>query len=83
MSILSQFPEQLRPDIEVRCRAALRGEHSHFQCVHAGGRLSFDIAPVPIHGVVMYGVLISGSVVPVAHMAVAPLPAGARGTAVV
>ena len=48
---------------------------------HAGARLSFDIAPVQIHGVVLYGVLISGSVVPVAHMAAAPLPADAPRTA--
>ena len=48
---------------------------------HAGARLSFDIAPVQIHGVVLYGVLISGSVVPVAHMAAVPLPADAPRTA--
>jgi hypothetical protein len=74
VSILSQFPERLRPDIELRCRAALRGEHSHFDCEHAGARVSFDIAPVQtVHGLVMYGVLISGSGVPVAHMSGAPL----------
>ncbi len=73
-SILSQFPELLRPDIEVRCRAALRGEHSHFDCEHAGARVSFDIAPVQTgQGPVMYGVLISGSGVPVARMSAAPL----------
>ena len=75
VSILAQFPERIRPDIEVRCRAALSGEHSHFQCEHAGARFSFDIAPVPINGLVMYGVLISGSGVPVAHMSVASQPA--------
>jgi hypothetical protein len=83
VSVLAQFPEPLRPDIEVRCRAALRGEHSHFDSDHAGARLSFDIAPVQIHGVVLYGVLMSGSLVPVAHMAAASLPADASGTTLV
>ena len=73
MSILLQFPERLRPDIEMRCRAALRGEHSHFDCEHAGARISFDVAPVQVHGAVLYGVLISGSGVPVARMSIAPL----------
>jgi hypothetical protein len=73
VSILSEFPERLRPDFEMRCRAALRGEYSHFDCEHAGARLSFDIAPVQVHGVVLYGVLISGSGVPVARIAAAPL----------
>jgi hypothetical protein len=74
LSLLSQFPERLRPEIEIRCRAALRGEHSHFDCEHEGARVSFDIAPVQtLHGLVMYGVLIGGSGVPVARMSVAPL----------
>ena len=73
VSILLQFPERLRPDIEMRCRAALRGEHSHFDCEHAGARISFDVAPVQVNQVVLYGALISGSGVPVARMAVAPL----------
>jgi hypothetical protein len=73
ISILLQFPERLRPDIETRCRAALRGEHSHFDCDHAGARISFDVAPVQVHGVVLYGVLISGSGAPVARTAVASL----------
>lgn len=61
-SVMMQFPEPLRPEIEMRCRLALRGEHTHFECEHGGARLAFDIAPVQsIQGVVMYGVLISGS----------------------
>ena len=60
--LLSRFPEPLRPEIEMRCRLALKGEHTHFDCEHAGARFSFDIAPVPsIHGMVLYGVLITGS----------------------
>ena len=61
-SLLLQFPESLRPEIEMRCRLALRGEHTHFECEHAGARIAFDIAPVQsIQGMVLYGVLISGS----------------------
>ena len=60
--LLSRFPEPLRPEIEMRCRLALKGEHTHFDCEHAGARFSFDIGPVQsIHGVVLYGVLIAGS----------------------
>jgi hypothetical protein len=60
--LLSRFPEPLRPEIEMRCRLALKGEHTHFDCEHAGARFSFDIAPVQsIHGMVLYGVLIAGS----------------------
>jgi hypothetical protein len=60
--LLSRFPEPLRPEIEMRCRLALKGEHTHFDCEHAGARFSFDIAPVPsFHGMVLYGVLITGA----------------------
>jgi hypothetical protein len=72
--LLSQFPEPLRPEIGERCRAALRGEHTHFLCEHAGRRLSFDVAPVPMSdGAVMYGVLICGRGVRVAAVGAAPL----------
>ena len=61
-SLLLRFPQALRPEVEMRCRLALRGEQTHFECEHAGARLAFDIGPVQsIQGVVMYGVLISGS----------------------
>jgi hypothetical protein len=60
--VVTQFPEALRPEIEMRCRLALRGEHTHFECEYAGGRRAFDISPVQsIEGVVIYGVLVSGS----------------------
>jgi hypothetical protein len=72
--ILSQFPDPIRPDIEMRCRAALRGEYSHFDCEHAGASLSLEIAPVQtLHGLVLYGVIIRGSGEPVAGPAAAPL----------
>jgi hypothetical protein len=73
-SVMRQFPEALRPEIEMRCRLALRGEHTHFECEHAGARLAFDIAPIQsIQGVVLYGVLISGSGIAAPAAAPAPL----------
>ena len=72
--LLSQFPEPLRPEIEIRCRAALRGEHTHFVCDHAGARIAFDVAPVQsIQGMVLYGVLITGSTARVPSVAARPL----------
>ncbi|HTH02948.1 MAG TPA: hypothetical protein VL882_21890 [Vicinamibacterales bacterium] len=73
-SVMMQFPEPLRSEIEMRCRLALRGEHTHFECEHAGARLAFDVAPIQsIQGVVMYGVLISGSGLIAPAAATAPL----------
>jgi hypothetical protein len=72
--LLSQFPEPLRPEIEVRCRAALGGEHSHFACEHGGRRIQFEIAPVqPMAGAVLYGILIAGTGAPLAAVASRPL----------
>ena len=69
-SILLQFPAPLRPEIDLRCRLALAGQHTHFECEHAGARLSFDIAPVQtICGVVVYGVVMSGAGIPAAAAA--------------
>jgi hypothetical protein len=62
LPLLRQFPQAMRPELEVRCRAALRGEHTHFVCDHGGARVAFDIAPVQtVHGMVLYGALITGS----------------------
>lgn len=73
-SVMTHFPDTLQSEIETRCRLALRGEHTHFECEHEGTRLAFDIAPIQsIQGVVMYGVLISGSGLPA--LATAPSPA--------
>jgi hypothetical protein len=70
ISVLSQFPEAIQPEIGARCRAALRGESTHFLCEHAGKHLAFDVAPVHhSSGVVMYGVLVCGSGAPVAALA--------------
>lgn len=72
--ILNQFPAALRPEIEMRCRLALKGEHTHFDCEHAGTRMSFDISPVQsIQGMVLYGVIIAGSGMPVPAVSNAPL----------
>jgi hypothetical protein len=72
--LLSHFPEPLRPDLETACRLALRGEHTHFDCDHRGARIFFDISPVQsISGMVLYGVLITGSGVRVPAAAAAPI----------
>lgn len=74
-ALLTQFPETLRPEIETRCRAALRGEHTHFACEHAGRRFVFDASPVQtINGAVLYGALISGTGVYAASPTHTPLP---------
>ena len=73
-ALLSRFPPPLRPELEMRCRLALQGEHTHFDCEHAGAHISFDISPVQsIQGVVLYGALITSSGIPVSEAAGAPL----------
>ena len=73
-SLLSHFPQPLRAELEMRCRLALQGEHTHFDCEHAGARISFDISPVQsIQGMVLFGVLITSSGIPVPAAAGAPL----------
>lgn len=60
--LLTQFPAALRDEVEAHCRAALRGEHSHFTCEIGGRQVAVDIAPIQtIAGAVLYGVLIAGS----------------------
>jgi hypothetical protein len=73
-SLLSQFPAPIRPELEMRCRLALRGEHTHFSCEHAGARLSFDISPVhSVGGIVLYGIVVAGQGKPMPAVAPAPL----------
>jgi hypothetical protein len=73
-SLLSQFPQPIRPELEVRCQRALAGEHTHFSCEHDGARLSFDISPVhTINGVVLYGVVVAGHGKPLPAVTSAPL----------
>ncbi len=73
-ALLSRFPAPLRAELEMRCRLALQGEHTHFDCEHAGTRISFDISPVQsIQGVVLYGALVTSSGIPVSARAGAPL----------
>jgi hypothetical protein len=72
-ALLSQFPAPLRPELEVRCRMALRGEHTHFSCEHAGVRVVFDISPVQtVDETVVYGVVISGQGMPIPAATTAP-----------
>ncbi len=73
-SLLSQFPAPIRPELEMRCRLALRGEHTHFSCEHAGARIAFDISPVQsINGIVLYGIVIAGQGMPMPAVTAAPL----------
>jgi hypothetical protein len=74
-SLLLQFPQALRPEVEMRCRLALRGEQTHFECEHAGARFAFDIGPIQsIQNIVVYGVLISGSGARVPVSTASPVP---------
>ncbi len=60
--LLSQFPAAVRDELEVHCRAALRGEHTHFRCEFGGRQVPFEVAPIhTVPGAVLYGVLIVGS----------------------
>jgi hypothetical protein len=73
-SLLAQFPEPVRPELEMRCQLALRGEHTHFSCEHNGARISFDISPVQtVNGVVLYGVVVAGQGRPMPAVTPAPL----------
>jgi hypothetical protein len=57
--LLPRFPAELRPEIEVRCWAALRGESHRFVCDARDARLIIETAPVAsVTGVVLYGTLI-------------------------
>lgn len=72
--LLLLFPEAFRAEIEARCRAALRGEHAHFACEQGGRRVDFDVSPVqPVAGLVLHGLLISGTAVPALVPAQRPL----------
>src|SRR6266545_2643411 len=68
-ALLSQFPAPIRPELEMRCRLALRGEHTHFSCEHAGARIAFDISPVQS----INGIVIAGQGMPMPAVTAAPL----------
>ena len=73
-SLLAQFPAPIRPELEMRCRMALRGEHTHFSCERAGERIAFDISPIQsINGVVVYGIVIAGPGIPMPALSAAPV----------
>lgn len=63
--LLSQFPIVMRSEIERRCQAAIRGEHSRFTCNDGLRSRTFDAAPV-LSGQrsVVCGVLIEGAAIP-------------------
>lgn len=61
-TVLSQFPAALRPEIEIRCRAALAGESTCFVCHTPAARLVVETAPLAsLTGVVLYGTLVASS----------------------
>jgi hypothetical protein len=73
-SLLAQFPAAIRPELEMRCQMALRGEHTYFSCECGGVRLSFDVSPVQNpNGPVTYGVLLAGHGPAMPVLAPAPL----------
>jgi hypothetical protein len=75
--VTQRFPAALRPEIEARCRAALRGEGASFTCVVDGRTIAFDAAPIAASsGQVLYGVLIAGTglAIPALSPAAAPAP---------
>ena len=73
-SLLAQFPAAIRPELEMRCRMALHGEHTHFSYDHAGTRVTIDIAPVrTAGGVVLFGVLIAGQGRPIVVASARPV----------
>jgi hypothetical protein len=72
--VVSQFPDAVRPEIEKRCRAALRGESAQFTCEHGGKRTVFDASPVhTMTGVILYGVLTTGAGHPARSVAPTPV----------
>ena len=58
-TVMSRFPPVLRPEIERRCRAALRGESARFVCEAGDARLVIETAPLTsVTGVVLYGTMV-------------------------
>ena len=58
------FPDAIRAELDGRCREALAGVASHFLCGSGAGRVSFAATPVrDAAGAVVYGLLLSGSLV--------------------
>jgi hypothetical protein len=72
--VTHQFPVAIRAEVEARCRAALRGESTHFTCQYGGRHVVCDASPVvSAAGAIRYGILVIGS--SSAVPAVAPDPA--------
>lgn len=63
--LVAQFPLLMRAEIERRCEAAIRGEHSRFTCSDGLRSRTFDAAPV-LSGrqSIVCGVLIEGGAIP-------------------
>ncbi|PYR76433.1 MAG: hypothetical protein DMF86_12230 [Acidobacteria bacterium] len=60
--VVDLFPPPLRHDIEQYCLAALDGHPARFSCAADPERRAFEVAPIrTAEGLVVYGVLLSGS----------------------
>ena len=71
-SVLAQFPESARPEIERRCAAALAGMGARFPCFYDGRMVVFDALPVrSADGEVVYGILLTTESLPAAIAATA------------
>jgi hypothetical protein len=73
-AVTDLFPDQMRAEIDARCRAALSGGASRFSCGQAGGRKTFETSPVRgADGGVVYGLLLSGTLVSSVSEQLAPV----------
>lgn len=73
-TVLARFPAALRPEIELRCRAALRGESARFVCAAGDVRLVVETAPLAsVTGVVLYGTLITSEGISAPSLAPRPI----------
>jgi hypothetical protein len=62
--VVDLFPNAVRADVEARCREALAGGTPRFTCGSGTGDLRFSVTPVRDDaGVIVYGLLLSGSLV--------------------
>jgi hypothetical protein len=60
--LVDLFPKALRSELEQYCRAALAGHAAHFSCAADPERRVFEVAPIrTADGLVLYGILLSGS----------------------
>jgi len=60
-AVSALFPDDMRPEIDARCRDALAGAATHFTCGSGADRRAFTVTPVrDAAGAITYGLLLSG-----------------------